>query len=436
MNHRRKGVSFRFARRASWGSGALLLSALGPSSAAAAGFDTPILYSARQQAMGGTGIAYVNDASAGFHNPAGLQGVEGLGFIADFSLILGQVRSTPADNADGENNLESNVVKAPFFLVGGAYRLKPWLTLGLAGYPVASGGAEYEYDVQGTHYIDSTEIVFFEVTPMLSLNVPKDAILPGRLALGAGYRVNVVTFERLKGNREDPGFLNLDLTGQSFSGFRVGLQYQPIEPLKLGVVFRNKVVVTAKADSAKVFRLNASDVSLDFTLPAKLGFGMRADAGQFGFATDLEVAFQSQTGRPPLKGTLEGDSAPAEVPNVFDWRDGFTWRAGAEYRLPLGGAGGPELPLRVGYIFDSAVTNPAYPSAFGTPPAPTRTFTAGVGFVEEYWQANLAVSRRFGSTHIREEELDTPACRFCSFAGDYSITMTGLYADVSVDLPL
>jgi long-subunit fatty acid transport protein len=147
----------------------------------------------------------------------------------------------------------------------------------------------------------------------------------------------------------------------------------------------------------------------------------------------VEIAFQSQNGRAPLKGTLEGDTAPAEVPNVFDWKDGYTWRFGVEYRIGVGQA---DLPLRVGYIFDSAVTNPAYPSAFGTPPAPTQTFTAGVGYVEEHWQANLAVSRRFGDTYVSQEQLDTPACRFCSFAGDYAITMTGLYADVSVDLPL
>ena len=121
---------------------AALCCALAPAPAAAAGFDTPILYSARHQAMGGTAIAYVNDPSAGFHNPAGLQGVNGLALLGDFSLILGKVRATPEINADGESNRESNVVKAPFFLLGGAYRLKPWLTLGLAGFPVASGGAE------------------------------------------------------------------------------------------------------------------------------------------------------------------------------------------------------------------------------------------------------------------------------------------------------
>ena len=74
--------------------GAVLLAALCPGLAGAAGFDTPILYTARHQAMGGTAIAYVADPSAGFHNPAGLQGVEGLGLLADFSLILGKVRAT------------------------------------------------------------------------------------------------------------------------------------------------------------------------------------------------------------------------------------------------------------------------------------------------------------------------------------------------------
>jgi len=46
-------------------------------------------------------------------------------------------------------------------------------------------------------------------------------------------------------------------------------------------------------------------------------------------------------------------------------------------------------PLRAGYIFDSTVTNKAYPSAFGTPPAPTHTITAGTGYVEETWQARM-----------------------------------------------
>jgi long-subunit fatty acid transport protein len=398
-----------------------------PSLGHAAGFDTPILYTARHQAMGGTAIASVDDASAGFHNPAGLQGVRGFNFIGDFSLILGKVRATPDTTA---GNLESNTVKAPFFLLGAGYRLNDWLTLGVAGFPVASGGAEYHYAPRGTAIIDKTEIVFFETTPMLSLNVPKDRILPGTLAFGAGYRFSYVTFDREKGVENDPRVLKLKLSGFDALGFRLGVQYRPIDAVKLGVVFRNKVTVTSKADSATVFQQEATNGELDFTLPAKLGFGTRVDLGRFGFGNDLEWAFQSQNKRPGLKGALQG--TPVEVPNVFDWQNGLTWRTGLEYRL--GGGDEPTIPLRVGYIYDTTVTNQAYPSAFGTPPAPTRTLTAGTGFVSEHWQVNVAVSRRFGEAYIADADLGR-GCNFCSFAGQYNITMTGLYIDASIDLP-
>ncbi len=399
--------------------------ALAPARGHAAGFDTPILYTARHQALGGTAIASVDDASAGFHNPAGLQGVRGYGFIGDFSLILGKVRSTP-DKLAG--NLESNTVKAPFFLLGAGYRLNDWLTLGLAGFPVASGGAEYHYDLNGTATIDKTEIVFFETTPLLSLNVPKDRLLPGKLAFGAGYRISYVTFDREKGETTNPRLLDLKLHGFDATGFRLGVQYRPIDAVKLGVVFRNKVMVTTKADSATVFLQEATDGELDFTLPAKLGFGTRVDLGRFGFGNDVEWAFQSQNTRPPLKGAIKGKQV--EVPNVFDWQNGITWRTGLEYRL----GDGPTVPLRVGYIYDARVTNLAYPSAFGTPPAPTRTVTAGAGFVSEHWQVNVAISRRFGEAYIADADLGK-GCNFCSFGGQYQITMTGLYLDASVDLP-
>lgn len=406
----------------------LLLSISTTHSAGAAGFDTPILYTARHQAMGGTGIASVDDASAGFHNPAGLQGVRGLGLIADFSLLLGTVQASPTPT----DNLESETVVAPFFLLGAAYRLQDWLTLGLAGFPVASGGAEYRYSVGRVNpvtWVDRTNIVFFEVTPMLSLNVPRDRWLPGKLAFGAGYRVNYVTFARERGEPDELQYLDLNMQGASFTGFRLGLQYQPIDELKFGAVYRNKVVVTTRADSAKVLTADATDAELDFTLPAKLGFGVRTDLGRLGLATDVEWAFQSQNQRRPLSGKLMGTEA--EVPNVFDWQDGVTVRLGVEYRV------GPEqsFPLRVGYIFDSRVANPAYPSAFGTPPASTRTFTAGAGFVQETWQVNLAVSRRAGSTRVPSSELGE-GCSFCSYGGDYALRMTGLYVDASVNLPM
>ena len=83
-------------------------------------------------------------------------------------------------------------------------------------------------------------------------------------------------------------------------------------------------------------------------------------------------------------------------------------------------------------MFDSAVTDRRYPSAFGTPPAATHTVTVGTGLQTGGFQVNVAVARRFGSTKIGEADLGT-GCGFCSYAGNYSIGMTGLYLDTSVD---
>jgi long-chain fatty acid transport protein len=393
----------------------------------AAGYDTPILYSARHQGMGGTAIAYVDDPSATFHNPAGLSGVRGLALLGDLSLILGKVQSTPEVTITSE---ESEPVLAPFFLLAAGYRVHEWLTLGLGFFPVASGGAEYHYDLVGNEFVDRTRLLFLEVTPTASLNVPKDAWIPGELALGAGYRMSSLSFQREKGLPSDPRVLNLDMSGWSFSGFRVGAQYHPIPAFGVGVVFRNRIEIEARADEVSVFTQTATDASLPFILPAKLGGGVELELERWRFAFDTEYAFQSQNDRVELEGTLNG--SPSSAPNVFDWKNGVTLRTGVEYRI-LGGKF--RYPLRVGYAFDSAVASRAYPSAFGTPPAPTHIVSTGGGFDAGLWQVNAAVTRRFGSTTIDEDELGE-GCSFCAYEGDYALTMTGFYLDASVDFEL
>lgn len=396
--------------------------------ARAAGYDTPILYSARHQGMGGTAIAYVDDPSATFHNPAGLSGVKGLSLLGDFSLILGRVQASPQRSV---TSLESEPVLAPFFLLGAGIRVHEWVSVGLGVFPVASGGAEYRYEIAGNPFVDSTRIVFLEATPAASLNVPKDAWVPGELAIGAGYRVSFLTFEREQGSPSDPRVLNLDMSGNSFAGFRVGAQYHPIPELGFGAVFRNRIEIESRADEVSVYTETATDVTLPFVLPAKLGLGAELDLTRVRFALDAEYAFQSQNDRVALEGTLDGEDE--SVPNIFDWQNGITLRTGVEYRL----LDGPRrYPLRVGYIFDSTVANSAYPSAFGTPPAPTHTVSIGGGVdFGGVWQVNAAVARRFGETTIEASDLE-PGCAFCSYEGDYAITMTGFYLDVSVNIDL
>jgi long-subunit fatty acid transport protein len=401
-----------------------------PQRAHAGGFDTPILYTAQHMGMGGTAIGYVDDPSAGFHNPAGLQGVEGLALVGDFSLVLGHLQASP-DVGESARNVESELTVAPFFLVGAAYRVHPWLSVGAAFFPVASGGGRFVYEnIAGRDVDDETEVAFLELTPAISINVPRDLWLPGRLSLGIGYRLDMLQFRRTKGPPGNPVVLDLDQSGSS-SGLRVGLQWKPTETLGFGVVFRNRVRIAAKADEGTALLQEVTDPELGFVLPAKLGFGARYDLHAWGFATDLEYGWYSQNGVEPLRGIIDGD--PATVANVFEWQDAITLRLGVEYRFGDEG----RWPVRVGYVFDGTVTNERFPSAFSTPPAPTHSLTAGAGCRLGELQIDLAYAHRFGSASVGEDDL-APAgeCAFCSQPGDYEIALHGLYVSLKTDLSL
>lgn len=405
---------------------------LASGSARAAGFDTPILYTARHQGMGGAAIGYVDDPSAAFHNPAGLQGVNGLAFLGNFSLLLAHITGSPAPAASA-SGIQSQLTVAPLFLAAAAYRMQSWLCVGLGVFPAASGGAEYQYAVPDSdeQQVNATTLVFYELTPLLSLNVPEDAVLPGRLSVGVGYRATLATFERQQGDRENPRGLDLDLTGENFTGFRAGMQYRAGKLFSVGATYRNKVRVTTRADEATLLGMPAADVELPFILPAQFGAGIRSDFGRLGVAFDAVYTFQSQNDRTLLTATLGG--TPASLPNVFAWRDAFTLRFGLEVRL------GPaeELPIRAGYVYDETVSNRTYPSAFATPPTPTRTFTLGAGYDARSWEINLALALRSGSTDVAPEELAPAAsCPTCGFSGEYAITTTGVYVDVSTDIEL
>jgi long-subunit fatty acid transport protein len=399
--------------------------------ARAGGFDTPTLYTARHMGMGGTAIGYVDDASAAFHNPAGLQHVQGFAALADFSLLLGHVQGSP-DPSPEARGLTSALTVAPFFLAGAAYRMHPWISLGVAIFPVASGAGEYTYDnLAGNATHDETRLVFFEGTPVLSIDVPEDAWLPGKLSFGVGYRIDAVDFTRSKGPPGNPAVIDLELSGWSFRGVRVGIQWQPTRDFSFGAVFRSRIDVKTDADRGRALGQTVEDPELTFVLPSKLGFGARYDHAALGVALDLEYGLYSENGRAPLRGRIGGRSG--EVSNVSRWHDAPTLRAGAEYRAGTRQA----WALRLGYVFDAQVSNERFPTAFGTPPVATHSFTGGVGYAFDAYRVDLAYAYRFGATDVQASELAPAAqCRFCGSAGRYAIRTHGLYVDVSGDWAL
>jgi len=397
-----------------------------PALAHAGGYDTPMLYTARHMGMGGAAIGYVNDPSALFHNPAGLGHIARGEVSADFSLLLGGIHSSPTAVA---KDLDSDLTVAPFFLVGAGYRIHRRITLGLGVYPIASAGASYHY---GAGQKNSTELFFLEASPAIAFN------LWPNLRLGVGYRFTYVRLSRYEGapgSAERP-FIDFTMSGQNFTGFRVGAQWDAEPWLQFGAVFRNSVNTRVENSHGVALRSDYSNISTHFKLPAKLGVGARVDFDEFqlpaSLAVDFEYDFNSQNAGDPLVGTPDpnGPVAPNTVNNVFNWKDSQTLRVGAEYRVWHDAAAHVDrVPLRIGFVHDTQTANATYPTAFGTPPGPTRVITVGSGYNGGAWQANLAYAYRFGRGAVTNTAND---CPFCSAAGkeDYRIHLNGLYVDV------
>jgi long-subunit fatty acid transport protein len=411
---------------------ALTCTLLAASSVHAGGFEAPTLYTARHQGMGGTAIGYVDDPSAAYHNPAGLQGVHGLSVLGDVSMLLAYETGSPAAPASA-SGIQSELIVAPFFMLAGAYRVAPWLSVGLATMPVASGGAEYEYPVPGAieYEYNAARLVMYELTPLISLNIPKDAVVPGELSVGAGYRMSLATFERQQGARDNPQVLDLDLTGHDFAGFRVGIQYKPSRFFSIGAVYRNKIEIKTRADSATLLGLPATGVELPFVLPSQFGGGMRSDIDRLGVAFDAVYTWGGENQQNPLTASIAGN--PAVVPNVFDWQDSLTLHFGFEFRL----GASEQVPIRLGYVYDEQVASRRYPSAFVLPPTPLRAVTLGGGYLAGDWELNFALALGGGSTTLLPSEVAPPAeCPTCSFSGESGISVTGLYVDFSTDISL
>lgn len=398
--------------------------------ARAGGYDTPMLYSARHIGMGGTAVGYVNDASALFHNPAGLAHVPKLSLLANFSLLLARTKASPNILTQ---NAESDLTVAPLFLLGAGYRLNDLVTVGLGIYPVASAGATYTNETtNGMKAENTTRLLFIEASPGVSFN------LPYNVRLGLGYRITYVSLERFQGlqGAGTMPLLDFSMTGTNFLGFRLGAQWTPLDWLQLGVSYRHKTTTTVRNDSGIALSQRFTDIETDFVLPSKLSGGGRADIGNFGLALDAEYTFNSQNEAYPLVGTQPATATmPAmqvAVPNVFNWSNEITLRAGIEYWVTPWVEG---LAVRAGYVYDGKTTNPLYPSAFGTPPAATHVVTGGLGYAWQRWQVNVAYAHRAGtgtaSPGMAGDEGYQP-CAFCGLAGDYSIRINGFYADASL----
>lgn len=422
-------------------SAALLAAAAAPTTALAAGYDTPMLHTARHMGMAGTAIAWADDPSSMFHNPAGLGQIGTGQAMLSLSPLGGQIQGCPNENValDGSNPpkcLKSDPAVSPFFLLGGAWRLSDRITVGVGAMPVGGAAGGYSYKLSKTQGLganktlvkdafsveDSAFLSFIEFTPTVAVQILDN------LRLGVTWRPAYVMFTRER-MRTDVSSKKVfkdiglsDMSGFALGGIRVGLQGN-VGKLKLGAVYRNSTESEVEADEIYFSDIRFTGAKFGIKYPSKFGLGAAYEfIDKLTVALDFEYMLQSFNDVTYLKGLNTGTGVRESVANKSNWQDSFTLRVGGQWKFNDHWRG------RIGYIFDSPAVRSNYPTAFGSPPAPTHFGTIGGGYeISDRLSLAFAAAIRNGSTTSGTPAAD---CLFCGKEGTYGITLGGAYLDL------
>lgn len=396
-----------------------------PGTALAGGLDLPTLYGARYVGAGGGAVAQVDDASAVYHNPAGLGRIRVVNASNSLSVFFTNLQTSP-DYAN--QNISTGTQVGPALLGALGWRLHPRVAIGGGVYPVGASGGHFEYTAQRggeeREWLNEQQALAFELSPAVAFN------LPGNLRLGAGYRITILKFERQLGDASEPRDVNIDLWGFDFTGMRLGAQWQPLEALGFGVSYRHRVTIEASADEGTLLGFDLQNVEAAMTVPSRLNVGVHGTLGELGLSAEYELSFNNQFDTIPVSGDLPAQDSDVQVDFDFHWQNSYALKLGGEYLIAK------RWSVRAGYAYDSRATNPKYPSSFGSPPSDNHYLTMGAGYDHGHWRIDLAFSQKLPTTvELAQGEIaDADSCRFCAKAGVYRSNMSALLLDFSVNL--
>ena len=314
----------------------------------------------------------------------------------------------------------------PLPMITAAYRATSYLTAGVFFYTPSGAGGTFDdinFGLPGVSPRAFGQSLYdFEAGPALGFR------LPWRIDVGAAYRVTWIR-GTLKGYTPDslmagaPVYTETSMSGADFTGFKIGVQANPIGRLRLGLVYRTPITVdlsgTTKAiDPASGVTLAEMDVSAQVRNVDKLLAGVTYEwiAGVLLTSLDYERQFYSRSHDIVVTSAAEKTSSPQR------FHDSNIVRLGGELRVR------PDLPIRLGVGFFDDFREHAYVNAMaGGAPAPTYLFSAGAGWgITQSMDLDFAYTLMLNSGTLGPTGLDPTGT-----PGKYSVTTHALALNVS-----
>jgi long-subunit fatty acid transport protein len=403
---------------------------LGLAARASANPEPVMLYDARSAAMGGTGIAFIDNASAIYHNPANLELV-GQGSATAVVTPFVPVTEAPfaGPGTDGRSVQESNSGRvAPLFFGGGAYRVHERVVLGLGAF--VSTGVGSSFDEVDAYRGQKMDLQFAAG----ELVLPASVRVTDKLSVGLGVRLLYAVQDTDVYDPMRRGRAKQSLDGFGFPGFRVGVLYQPTDTVSLAMTYRSPVTVNLEGSTRlqneaypdeplptqsewsvpHAFRLGGAYSLLDDELLLSLEMKLQLHAA----ANDKQV-YRVDVGGTDIEPLVGTDEIKQVV--ALDWRNVLSFLVGIEYRVQ------PWLPVRFGYTAGVSATPRHRVNPFMPPPGLSHAVSVGTGLPLGDFQVDLAGAYAFAEATV---EQDAPE----GAAGHYETDAFFLSASISYSL--
>jgi long-chain fatty acid transport protein len=398
--------------------------ALGHASAAHANPEFPVQFDARSLAMGGGGVAYIDNAAAIFHNPASLDRIDTLtvtAAVTPFFVASNGPLPSPAAGTDPQPTRDGEQQIVPLLLAGFGLRVHERVTLG-AGVHVRAG--------IGTRVEDAPELppgvpLDFQLA-VLELAIPVAFKVSDELSLGLSLRAGYLTLENtqpmavpIPGMMPALARMNQELSGFGFPGVNVGARYAVTSDLDLGFQYRSRLDITADGETeVAVLGPDGSpmgdpmklDTEFEFAVPHAftLGTAWRLLDRKLLLALDVTLRLYKQANR-----ALVFSSVPQSMPDApameqeleLDWNNSVAGHFGVEYLVA------PIVPIRVGYQISNSATPERAAAVLLPPPGLIHVISAGVGLRFDAFDADLGGGFVLAGKDLEEPSVNGPAGR-------------------------
>lgn len=332
------------------------------------------------RAMAGAGVVG-DDLSAVHYNPAGMTLLSGTRMQATGTWVAVNL-DYEGDSGQSENGrLKGQIIPAGFI----THQINDSLWAGL-GLTVPYGmGTEYGEGWEGKSRGTESMILTFDINPNLAWKVNE------KLSVGGGISLQYAKAELGMGM----GPMQANVKGDSWAwGWNVGLMFQPVETVRLGLAYRSHIAHNAEGHTDVKGRLNLTSdmkvriktpdtVTLSATWEATDALRLSGTARWSKWSNFRTLDVQNLDFTPPVLG------AYANVPVENNWDDTWFFSVGADYKL------NGQWTVRGGVAYDQGPVENQYRMAV-IPDTDRVWFSGGASYK---YTDNLTFD--FGATYIK-----------------------------------